>query len=112
MKIYVNAYRTKADTPDNVRTIAELNGLFVAQNLLQEECAELIQAISKKQRQPSAQTLDHLVEEMADVSIMLDELAYLIPQGHELLRRKRDEKVARTLDRLQVKLDDRRAGAE
>ena len=43
------------------------------------------------------------------MSIMLDELAYLIPNGHELLRRRRDEKVGRTLERLQVKLDDRKA---
>lgn len=105
-------YAPEFDTPDNVRAIAGVNGGFIAQNLLQEECAELIQAVSKKQRRPSAQTLDHLIEEMADVSIMLDELAYLIPNGHELLRRRRDEKVGRTLERLQVKLDDRKADAK
>lgn len=105
-------YEPEFDTPDNVRAIAGVNGGFIAQNLLQEECAELIQAVSKKQRRPSAQTLDHLIEEMADVSIMLDELAYLIPNGHELLRRRRDEKVGRTLERLQVKLDDRKADAK
>lgn len=104
-------YEPEFDTPETVRRIAELNGGFVAQNLLQEECAELIQAISKKQRCPNGRTLDHLIEEMADASIMLDELAYLIPNGHELIRRKRDEKVARTLNRLQVKLDDGGGGA-
>ena len=105
-------YEPEFDTPDNVRAIAGVNGGFIAQNLLQEECAELIQAVSKKQRRPSAQTLDHLIEEMADVSIMLDELAYLIPNGHELLRRRRDEKVGRTLERLRVKLDGRKADAK
>lgn len=105
-------YEPEFDTPDNVRAIAAQNGVFVAQSLLQEECAELIQAVSKRLREPNAQTLDHLIEEMADASIMLDEVAYRIPNGHELLRRRRDEKVGRTLERLQVKLDDRKAGAE
>lgn len=106
-------YEPEFDTPDNVRAIAAQNGVFIAQNLLQEECAELIQAVSKKQRQPDAQTMDHLIEEMADVSIMLDELAYLIPKGHELLRRRRDEKVGRTIDRLRmVRRGNRKADAK
>ena len=82
--------------------IAEQNGIFTAQCLLQEECAELIQAVSKKHRQPTWATLDHLLEEMADVSIMLDELAYLIPDGHDRIRRWREEKVERTLHRLNL----------
>ena len=102
-------YEPEFDTPDNVRAIAAQNGVF-AQNLLQEECAELIQAISKQQRQMNVNTADHLMEEMADVSVMLDEVAYLIPNGHELLRRRRDEKVGRTLNRLQLRRDDK-AGA-
>ena len=36
-----------------------------------EECAELIQAISKKLREPTS-TDDHLAEEMADVTICLN----------------------------------------
>ena len=106
-------YKPEFDTPDNVRAIAAQNGVFAAQSLLQEECAELIQAVSKKQRGPTAQTLDHLIEEMADVSIMLDEVACLIPNGHELLRRRRDEKVGRTLDRLRmVRQGNRKADAK
>ena len=38
-----------------------------------EECAELIQAISKKLREPTSPN-DHLAEEMADVIICLHQL--------------------------------------
>ena len=85
-----------------LRAIAERNGIFTAQCLLQEECAELIQAVSKKHRQLTWATLEHLLEEMADVSIMLEELAYLIPDGHARIRRWREEKLERTLVRLNL----------
>lgn len=39
---------------------------------------------------------------MADVSIMLEELAYLIPDGHARIRRWREEKLERTLVRLNL----------
>ena len=46
--------------------------------IAQEECAELIQAISKVRRMgETMDTLDHLAEEIADVNIMCKQLMHL-----------------------------------
>ncbi len=92
-------YEPDFDSPWAIKTIADHNGLNNALDLMQEECAELVQAISKRRRYPDGKALDHIIEEMADVSILLDERACLLPCGSERLRRWRDEKVERTLDR-------------
>lgn len=47
-----------------------------------EECGELIQALNKMLRLPSAENLNHLTEEMADVEIMMEQMriAWQIPR--------------------------------
>lgn len=52
-------------------------GMPIQSTIAMEECAELIQAISKMKRDASYQNYDHLVEEMADVYIILDQLQYM-----------------------------------
>lgn len=49
-----------------------------------EECAELIQAISKQKRNKSSENKEHLTEEIADVLICIKLLQsiYDIPDGH------------------------------
>lgn len=48
--------------------------------VLQEECAELIQAVSKLKREPSPESLSNLAEEIADVEIMIEQVkAAIIP---------------------------------
>lgn len=57
-----------------LKTIADHYGLDSQINILQEELAELIQAVSKFRRgDPS-----HIIEEIADVKIMLDQITYLL----------------------------------
>lgn len=59
---------------NRVFTIADHYGLASQLNILQEELAELIQAVSKYRRgDPS-----HIIEEIADVEIMLDQVVYLL----------------------------------
>ncbi len=43
-----------------------------------EECAELIQAVSKFWRDPSSEHIDNLVEEIADVQIMAEQLEAML----------------------------------
>ena len=46
-------------------------------NIAMEECAELIQAINKHLRLYTAETEQHLIEEIADVMICLEQLQIL-----------------------------------
>ena len=58
--------------------IADYYGKEPQMGVAQEECAELIQAISKVRRKgETVETLDNLVEEIADVSIMCAQLEEL-----------------------------------
>lgn len=59
---------------NRVFTIADHYGLESQLNILQEELAELIQAVSKYRRGDPA----HIIEEIADVEIMLDQVVYLL----------------------------------
>ncbi len=61
-----------------LQSIAEHYGKAPQMAIAQEECAELIQAISKVRRGgETAETLHHLAEELADVRIMCAQLAGL-----------------------------------
>lgn len=102
-------YQPEYDRPEVIQVIAKHNGFETALNLLQEECAELIQAVSKLHRAKrrgdelgEEKALAHLVEEAADVSIMLDEIAALIPEGPYRIARMRDDKLERTVRRYSI----------
>lgn len=100
-------YEPEYDSPWTIKAMAAHNGLHDALELMQEECAELVQAISKRRRAATGDrenAMDHIIEEMADVSIMLDGLCALIPCGADRLKRWRDEKVARTLNRYDLRV--------
>ena len=63
---------------EKIRTVARHYGKEPQMGVAQEECAELIQAISKVRRKgETVETLDNLVEEIADVSIMCAQLEEL-----------------------------------
>lgn len=49
-------------------------GIQAQLNMAVEECAELIKAIQKRKRGNDNSTIDPLLEEMADVEIMLEQL--------------------------------------
>jgi phosphoglycerate-specific signal transduction histidine kinase len=60
---------------ERLKQIADHYGLDEQLNMLQEECAELIQAVSKYRRtgKPS-----NLYEEITDVKILLQQIDYLL----------------------------------
>ena len=59
------------------RKIVKRYGMPIQSTIAMEECAELIQAISKMKRDASDKNYEHLVEEMADVYIVLDQLQFM-----------------------------------
>lgn len=88
---------------NRLKIIADHYGREYQLNILQEELAELLQAISKYRRgDPS-----HIMEEIADVEIMLDQVKYLlsnpeIPQYvvEEFIRLTKEDKIKRKLIRM------------
>lgn len=88
---------------------------YEAQSLqLIEECAELIQAVNKYRRavarmgesvaeDKKAVALDNLVEEIADVEIMLEQVKYLLQIPEEDIQAIKLYKVNRTKERIMNK---------
>lgn len=71
-----------------------------------EECAELIQAISKCVRTesfPAVEEREHLIEEMADVMFCMEQLQVMCSITDEELYAMKQAKEKRTLDRLKGK---------
>ena len=60
-----------------------INGADIQSTICMEECAELIQAISKMKR--GKDNRDNLIEEMADVLIVLTQLRFIYNVGDEEL---------------------------
>ena len=65
-----------------------------------EECAELIQAISKKLRDPTSPN-DHLSEEMADVIICLHQLKLMYGITDKAIRDWEEAKTLRLAERME-----------
>jgi NTP pyrophosphatase (non-canonical NTP hydrolase) len=65
----------------------------------QEECAELIVAISHYRRKKTQKALDNLIEEIADVTIMIRQLYFIM--GYKDVEKKISEKLARSKERLE-----------
>lgn len=85
---------------------AEHYGYEAQSNQLVEECAELIQAVSKYRRAEAKGedekliALCNLVEEIADVEIMLEQIKYLLKIPEEGLIAYKQFKVNRTKERI------------
>ena len=82
------------------RKIAEHYGESAQLSILQEECAELIQAVSKIRRcVPNA--YDNYIDEIADVSIMIEQMiSFMDNEDKNALYQKINEKLERQLDRI------------
>ena len=90
--------RTEAE---KIRAIARHYGKEPQMGVTQEECAELIQAISKVRRKgETVETLDNLVEEIADVSIMCAQLEELFGVRASIAWRMH-QKLERQLERIE-----------
>ena len=88
-----------------VHEIAAHYGMKSQEQMAIEECAELIQAITKSNR--GAQTgseyvtkIANIAAEIADVLIMCEQLAYLYGIG-EAVKEQVDFKIARQLERME-----------
>ena len=72
--------------------------------MVQEECAELILAVSHYLRKVASEGtwdnsgLDNLIEETADVLNMVEQCRYIV--GPERVDKVREEKLMRTMDKL------------
>lgn len=92
---------------DRLKQIAEHYGLDEQLNILQEECAELIQAVNKYRRTRTTA----IVEEMADVYVMLAQITYLLNKEvascdvEEYISLWMEKKIRRQLERIEKEKD-------
>lgn len=83
----------------DLRNIAEYYGLRVQMRQLIEEMAELTQVICKAERYDLDTVREHLVEEVADVQVVLEQVIYLL--GDNRIEQIRAEKIARQKRRIE-----------
>ena len=95
-----------------LKDIAKYYGYEAQSNQLVEECAELIQAVSKYRRvvaglgQPvsedkKAVVFENLLEEIADVEVMLEQVKYLLQIPEDDIEAVKLFKINRTKERMQ-----------
>ena len=94
---------------EEVKKIADHYGLSKQQRQLSEECAELIQASSKYMRYKEVSDaqdriwkyIQNVVEEIADVEIMLEQIKYLMHISDECIQDIKKRKIERQLERIE-----------
>lgn len=79
---------------------AEHYGYEPQSNMLVEEMAELTQAISKYRRNNSKKNFDNIIEEIADVEVMLHQIKHLLGINPKYVEKTKIEKVNRTKERI------------
>lgn len=84
------------------RYILNFRGIEKQRRILQEECAELIQAVSKLERYGETEKYTYnFVEELADVSILIEQMKMAFDWFERALFVKIiDEKLIREIDRI------------
>lgn len=82
---------------DKIRYIADHYGKEKQLDMLIEECAELIQAISKYNR---GKSFNCVAEEIADVEIMIEQIKYLFLCGEDVAKIK-EQKIDRQIKRIE-----------
>lgn len=83
---------------NELKQIAEHYGLRLQMRQLIEEMAELTQVICKSERYDIETVRDHLVEEVADVDIVLSQVKYLL--GDSEFDKIKDAKIKRQIQRI------------
>ena len=79
---------------------AEHYGYEPQSNMLIEEMAELTQAISKYRRDNSKKNFDNIIEEIADVEVILHQIKHLLGINPKYVEQIKIEKVNRTKERI------------
>jgi len=73
-------------------------------DMLHEEIGELLQAVNKNKRKSSHETRDNLLEEIADVEIMLEQLKLIIGGNpHAGIYAHKQNKLERLKERIEAK---------
>ena len=65
--------------------------------MLIEEMAELIQALNKFDRKKNEEAYENIIEEMADVELMIEQAQYLLAADRQTIDKIKEEKIERTL---------------
>ena len=79
---------------------AEHYGYEPQSNMLVEEMAELTQAISKYRRNNIKKNFDNIIEEIADVEVMLHQIKHLLGINPKYVEQIKIEKVNRTKENI------------
>ena len=91
---------TEQETNNAIGEIAEHYGARAQSMQTCEECAELIQAVSKLTRGETSARILSLIEEIADVRIMISQLMYLYGIPESEITSQIEEKLKRQLERI------------
>ena len=86
------------DIDERLMKIADNYGLNSQLDILQEECAELVQAVSKYRRGGSNLLV---LEELADVEIMTAQIRYLSGKNSTIIDDYKEKKIRRQLQRME-----------
>lgn len=92
---------------EDIKEIAKYHGTYEQMSVLQEECAELIHAVSKllrAKRNGDVGTNDaimvRITEEIADIEIMIDQAVFLTGISREDIDSMKKYKIAREIGRI------------
>ena len=86
-------------------SIASQCGIWDQSVSLMEECAELIHAVSKHLRSGDDTTREHLLEEIADVEMMMEQVRLLLGISDDEVATAKLAKAIRTMGRLHIPMD-------
>ena len=99
------------ETDARIERIAKHYGMEAQLNVLQEECAELIQAVSKYKRAKTYPDFDgywsfmKLTEEITDVEIMTEQIKYFLACP-SVFAEWRNKKISRQIARIECEEED------
>lgn len=85
---------------ENIKELVDTYGENYQRDVAIEECSELIKEICKMNR--GIGDVSHLVEEMADVMICIEQLQYMFGITEEVLWGWKQRKEKRTMERLET----------
>ncbi|HDK7179770.1 TPA: hypothetical protein PTV74_002127 [Clostridium botulinum] len=85
------------------KMIVECNDVTLQKFVAIEELAELQQAISKYQREPTIFKIDNIEEEIADAYVVLEELKIIFGIDKEEMENRIDYKLDRELKRIKCR---------
>lgn len=93
-----------------LQAVAEY-GVDAQTDMMIEEMSELTKALFKYRRKESDETLDNIIEEMADVQIMLDQMMEIYDRDGKF-EKYRDTKLIRLASRLGIYTDTAQGGLQ